>query len=149
MKTLVTGSSGFLGSHICEELDSRGHEVVGFDLNPAQEGYLTEFVLGDIQDVDRLATALGGCSAVYNCAAIADLESARSLFRRAVEVNVVGTLSVMEAASRAGVRRFVQASSIYVYSQGGSVYKTTKQAAEGLIEDLSVELNLESTILRF
>jgi UDP-glucose 4-epimerase len=149
MKALVTGSSGFLGSHICDELVERGHEVVGFDLSPSPWANSIAFVHGDIRDVERLSSALGGCHAVFNCAAIADLDEARLQPRRAVEVNVVGTLSVLEAASSAGVTRFMQASSIYVYSHVGSVYRTTKQAAEGLIEDLSASWGIQSTILRF
>jgi len=56
---------------------------------------------------------------------------------------------VMEAASEAGVARFMHASSVYVFARGGSVYRTTKQAAEHLVQDLSPGLGLNSTILRF
>ena len=149
MKTLVTGSSGFLGSHICDELVRQGHDVVAYDRKPARWGQSSTFFEGDICDSERLASALQGCSTVFNCAAVADLEQARSDPRQAITVNVLGTLTVLEAASRSGATRFLQASSVYVYSSGGSVYRTTKQAAESLIEDLSDQLSLRSTILRF
>jgi len=148
MKVMVTGSSGFLGSHICDELVARGYEVVGFDSRPRGTGVI-DLVVGDIRDVAALTSAMTGCSAVFNCAAVADLEDAREQPRQAVEVNVVGTLCVLEAAATCGVNRFMQASSVYVYSQGGSVYRTTKQAAEGLVEDVSRPWGLASTILRF
>lgn len=149
MRTLVTGSSGFLGSHICDELARQGHEVIGYDRRPSRWATAFEFVDGDILDGDCLTSALDGCDVVFNCAAIADLDESRSDPRRAIEVNVLGALTVLEAAARSGATRFLQASSVYVYSSGGSVYRTTKQAAESLVEDLSGDLSLRSTILRF
>ena len=150
MRTLVTGGAGFLGSHVADELTARGREVVVFDVEPStwiSSGQ--DLVVGDISDSTALAEALAGCEAVYHCAAIADLEQSRQNPRKALEVNVLGTLSVLEAASAAGVRRFMYASSVYVFSRGGSVYRTTKQAAENLVQDLSGQLGLSSTILRF
>jgi len=150
MRTLVTGGAGFLGSHVADELAVRGHEVVVFDVEPSSwisSGQ--DLVVGDIGDPTALAKALDGCRAVYHCAAIADLEQSRQNPRKALEVNVLGTLSVLEAAAAAGVDRFMYASSVYVFSRVGAVYRTTKQAAESLIEDLSPEMGLNSTILRF
>ena len=149
MRTMVTGASGFLGSHICDELERRGIEVVGFDVVSSPWPRRNEFITGDVRDPEALRRAILGCSTVFNCAGIADLDRARANPRLAIEVNVLGALSVLEAASAAGVSRFLQASSVYVYSSGGSVYRTTKQAAETLIEDLSPSLNLQATILRF
>ena len=150
MRTLVTGGAGFLGSHVADELTARGHEVVVFDVEPSSwMSSGQDLVVGDISDATALAEALAGCEAVYHCAAIADLEQSRQNPRKALEVNVLGTLSVLEAAAAAGVRRFMYASSVYVFSRVGAVYRTTKQAAESLIEDLSPEMGLNSTILRF
>jgi UDP-glucose 4-epimerase len=149
MRALVTGASGFLGSHICDDLASRGVEVLGFDLVPSPWGHDTEIFLGDVRDADALKEAMSGCSVVFNCAGVADLDSARANPRWAIEVNVLGTLAVLEAASAVGASRLLQASSVYVYSSGGSVYRTTKRAAESLIEDLSPDMALKSTILRF
>ena len=148
MRVLVTGGSGFLGSHIAEELVHRGHDVISLDdRDPPTVGY--EAVIGDIRDREVVEQAMAGCGAVYHCAAIADLDQARSEPRRATEVNVLGTLGVLEAAASLGVRRFMHASSVYVYARGGSVYRTTKRAAEGLVSDLSGAWGLQSTILRF
>lgn len=149
MRVLVTGSSGFLGSHVCDELTRRGHEVVGFDRRPSEWGVLQRFVQGDIRDVDAIRRAMEGCRAAYHCAAIADLDEARGEPRAAVEINVLGTLSVLEAAHAQGTSRVLLASSVYVYSKGGSVYRTTKQAAESLVEDLAGLWGLGATILRF
>jgi UDP-glucose 4-epimerase len=149
-RVLVTGGGGFLGSHICDELSRRGHEVVVFDIAPSP--WISgdqRMVVADILDADAVLRAAEGCHAVYHCAAVADLELARQNPRQAVEVNVIGTLSVLEAAAESGVSRFMHASSVYVFSRGGSVYRTSKQAAENIVQDLDGEFGLEASILRF
>ena len=140
-RILVTGGSGFLGSHVADELVKQGQEVVVLDLEPPASGDRS-FILADIRDAHAVNNAMIGCDAVFHCAAIADLD-------RALEVNVLGTLTALEAAGAAGVQRFMFASSVYVFSNGGSMYRTTKQAAERLVEDFSPVLGLRSTILRF
>ena len=150
MRILITGGSGFLGSHIADEASRRGNDVVVYDLQSSPwrtDGQME--VIGDVLDVEELTRAMAGCDAVYHCAAVADLLKARVDPRASISVNVLGTLTVMEAAQAAGVRRFLHASTVYVYSRTGSVYRTTKRAAEGLVTDLSEELGLESTVLRF
>lgn len=144
----MTGGSGFLGSHIAEELIHRGHEVVSLDDRiPPTPGY--DAVIGDVRDRRIVEQTLIGCEAVYHCAAVADLDRALSEPRLATEVNVLGTLTVLEAAASLKVKRIIHASSVYVYARGGSIYRTTKRAAEGLVGDLSEAWGLESTILRF
>ena len=69
--------------------------------------------------------------------------------REAVEVNVMGTVNMLEAARLHGVRRFVLASSIYVYSAQGSFYRTTKQTCENLVHDYHEQFGLDFTVLRF
>lgn len=150
MRVLVTGGSGFLGSHICEELVRRGHHTISLDNTPSESTVPgVEFTVADIRDPDKVAEAITGCDAVFHCAAVADLELARDSPRLALEVNILGALSVLEAAKTAGVKRFMHASSVYVFSKGGSVYRTSKQAAENLVQDLAGPLGLDATILRF
>ncbi len=148
MRIAVTGGAGFLGKKIGDELITRGHDVVVVDRVATDFGD-RQVEVADIRDRNSLATALAECDAVYHCAAIADLDEARRNPSLAVDVNVMGTIAVLEAAHEVGVQRFMHASSVYVFSRGGSIYRTTKQAAEHLVEDLSVQYNLRSTILRF
>ncbi len=148
MRVLVTGGAGFLGSHICDELIRRGHEVVVFDLHDPNAGD-REIVIANICDSAAVQMAMDGCDAVFHCAAIADLDRARELPRQAIDVNVLGTLSVLEAAAVTGTRRLMYASSVYVLSRAGSIYRTTKQAAENLIQDLAGAMEIDATILRF
>lgn len=126
-----------------------GNEVIGFDLVEGVPRAVTAQVVGDVRDVEALCSALEGCDAVYHLAAVADLNAAAREPLRAVEVNVGGTAAALEACRRVGVTRFVLASSVYVHSGMGSVYRTTKRAAEALVLDCADLWGLEPTILRF
>lgn len=149
MRILVTGASGFLGSHICDELMSQGHEVVGLDVRESPWRDDFPILVGDIRDPALVDEAVEGCAAIYHCAAVADLSAARQDPAQAVSVNISGALQVLMSARDRGVSRFLLASSVYVHSRSGSVYRTTKRAAEGLVTDLSQEWGLDWTILRF
>lgn len=150
MKILVTGGSGFLGSHIADALSDAGHEVTIFD--QAQSGYLRNdqrMLVGNILDRDAVDTAVAGVDVVYHLAAVADIDEAIDDPLRTVEVNVLGTANTLDASNRHGVKRFVYASTIYVYSNHGSFYRTSKRAGELLIEDYWERYSLPFTILRF
>jgi len=150
MKVLITGGSGFLGSHIADALCEAGHEAVVFDIAPShwlRRGQ--KMVIGSVLDADAISEAMRGCDAVYHLAAMADINEALDCPRETVEVNVMGTVNALEAARSRGVRRVVFASSIYVYSNQGSFYRTTKQACEHLINDYHERFGLEFTVLRF
>ena len=101
MRALVTGASGFIGSHVVAALSDAGVEVREFDLRAP--------VAGDILDRDALARAMRGCDAVFHLAAVYSYARADAAAMRAV--NVEGTRAVLDAAARAGVRRVVHTSS--------------------------------------
>jgi len=150
MRIIVTGGSGFLGSHLADALSKRGHDVVLFDLRPSpyrQDGQ--EMIVGDVLDLDALDKAIKGCDVVYHLAAVADLDEAIKSPLESVRVNVVGTANALELARKHEIKRFVFASTIYVYSEHGSFYRTTKRASEQLIEDYRKQYGLPHTIVRF
>jgi UDP-glucose 4-epimerase len=150
MKVLITGGSGFLGSHIADAVTAAGHEAIIFDAAPSP--YLSPsqtFIEGDVLDEECVAAAVMGCEVIYHLAAVADINEAINTPRRTVEVNVLGTVNLLEAARANNVRRFVFASSIYVYSNQGSFYRTTKQACEHLVHDYHERYGLDFTVLRF
>lgn len=150
MKILITGGSGFLGSHVADALTAAGHKTVVFDLKPSP--WLQprqKMIVGDVLDFDAVRRAMKGCGAVYHMAAIADLGDAAENPRRTLEVNVMGTLNLLEAARAIKIKRFVFASSIYVYSNQGSFYRTSKQTCEHLIQDYQERFGLPFTVLRF
>jgi UDP-glucose 4-epimerase len=148
--SVVTGGSGFLGSHLADELACRGHAVVVYDRKPsASLPPDQKQVIGSLEDFDLLCRTLEGADFVYHYAGLSDLNAARDLPRETVQSNVVGTVNVLEAARRAKIKRFVFSSTIYVYSGEGSFYRASKQACEGYIEEYQRRYGLEYTILRF
>ena len=150
MKVMVFGGSGFLGSHVADELTERGHEVKIYDLQPSpyqREGQ--EMIVGDILDKDKVFRAVEGCDAVYNFAGIADLDTAITQPIDTINQNILGNALILDASVKAGTKRFVYASTIYVYSSLGGFYRCSKQAAELYIEEYQKRYGLGFTILRY
>ncbi len=150
MKAVVFGGSGFLGSHVAEALTEAGHAVTVYDLREAQHLLPDQrFVRGDILDAEAAAKALQGQEAAYNFAGIADLEEAISQPVETARSNVLGNVTLLEEARKAGIRRFVYASSIYVAGQSGGFYRASKQACELYVEEFQRWYGLDYTILRY
>ena len=109
----VTGASGFIGSAVCRRLAEDGNVVVAIDLSDGARVSVEEaggtFVTADILDRQRLAEAFEGCSAVINTAAMVGDWGPMEDY---IEVNVRGTLSVLDAAEAAGVERVVHLASV-------------------------------------
>jgi UDP-glucose 4-epimerase len=166
MLTLVTGGAGFIGSNLADELIAQGHEVrilddlsTGFAENLPPDALFFE---GDIGDEDLVAEAMDGVEVVFH-------QGARGSVAKSVEAplatdltNVHGTLTVLEAARRAGVRRIVAASSSSVY--GGvaprptaetepltpkSPYAVSKMAGEHYLRVYWELFGLETIALRY
>ena len=146
----MIGGSGFLGSHVADELSEAGYTVCVYDLRPSP--WLRtdqQMVVGDLLDERALADAVAGCEAVYNYAAIADLNYALGRPLETVRVNVLGAVKALEACRLQAVRRFVYASTVYVYSREGGFYRCSKQAAEHFVEEYQHACGLDFTILRY
>lgn len=150
MRVCVIGGSGFLGSHVADQLSAVGHEVIIYDRNPSpwlQAGQ--SMLVGDLLALDSLQEAVKGCDAVYNFAALADLNDALDKPIETVKINVLGNVHVLEACRQQGVKRFVYASTVYVYSREGGFYRCSKQAAEHYVEEYQQVYGLDYTILRY
>jgi len=150
MKVVVFGGAGFLGSHVADALSGRGNKVVVFDLKPSQ--YLSvgqDMVVGDINDEALVNKTVEGVDAVYSFAGIADLDAAKKEPLFTVKNNILGTTVILEACRKAKVKRFVFASTLYVYSRAGSFYRTSKQACELLIENYQEVYGLDYTVVRY
>jgi len=146
----VIGGSGFLGSHVADQLSDAGYGVRVYDRRASK--WLRrdqEMIVGDILDADALRAAVAGCDAVYNFAAIADLNDALDKPLLTVQVNVLGTVNVLEACRTARVPRFVYASTVYVYSREGGFYRCSKQSAEHYVEEYQRGYGVDFTILRY
>lgn len=114
MKTLVTGTTGFLGAALLRELIADGRDVrvlVRPDANRSNiEGLDAEVVTGDLRDRDSLAAALQGCEVLYHAAAYYSLWSRDK--RMMYDINVQGTRNILEAAMTANVRKVVYTSTV-------------------------------------
>ena len=150
MKAIVFGGSGFIGSHVADELLKRGYETIIYDKilsTYLQSGQ--KMIVGDILDIKSIERAVKDCDYVYNFAGIADLDEAKEKPLETVNLNILGNINILEASVKSNIKRFIYASSIYVYSQKGGFYRCSKQASEIYIEEYNKYYGLEYTILRY
>jgi UDP-glucose 4-epimerase len=149
-KVCVIGGAGFLGSHVCDQLSEAGYEVVIYDRvespwrRPDQQ-----MIEADILNELALNDAIKNCEAVYNFAAIADLDEALDKPVETVKINVLGNVMVLDACRRHKVKRYVYASTVYVHSREGGFYRCSKHAAEQFVEEYQRRYGVNFTVLRY
>ena len=168
--SLVTGGAGFIGSHLCEALAAAGRSVRVFDdlstglrENLAHVRPAPEVVQGSLTDPAAVARAVAGCEVVYHLGALASVAKSVEdpVFNHAV--NSTGTLHVLDAARKAGVRRVVYAGSASAYGGADdpagqdedtplralSPYAAAKLAGEFYCQAFAAVYPLETVRLRF
>lgn len=149
-KVIVFGGSGFLGSHVADALANAGYKVRIYDLKKSP--YLQKnqkMIVGDILDRDKVSKAIKGCDYVYNFAGMADIEEAHKKPIEAIRSNILGNTIILEGCRKQKIKRFVFASTLYVYGQAGSFYRSSKQACELIIENYNEQFNVPFTVLRY
>ncbi|MDQ3070860.1 MAG: NAD-dependent epimerase/dehydratase family protein [Acidobacteriota bacterium] len=166
MKLLVTGGFGFIGTNLLPVLAARGHALrVLDDLSaavpgaPRPEG--VELVVGSIADRELVASAMAGCDGVVHLAAQTNVILSQQRPMDDCAINVVGTLTLLEAARQADARRFVFASSNAPVGDVEppvdetraprplSPYGASKLAGEGYCSAFFGSYGLETVALRF
>jgi len=164
MKILVTGGSGFIGSHVVDKLVDKGFEVKIFDgIIPAHRKDV-EFYKGNILNLRDLRMAMFDIDVIYHLAASANVTEVYEDPYYAESVNVHGTMNVLEAARRCGhIDRVIYSSTIWVYSDckektvdestpispPSHFYTATKLASEYYCKSFSNLYGVNSTILRY
>lgn len=163
MRVLVTGATGFTGGHLARALAARGRLVRSLVRDPARardlEASGIELARGDLLDRGSVEAALSGIDVVYNIAAIyREAKTAPEMYRA---VNATAVRDLVEAASRAGVRRVVHCSTVGVHGdvehppanedsplRPGDVYQESKLEGERLARDAGRQCGIEVTIAR-
>mgnify|MGYP001196472705 CR=1 FL=1 len=146
----VIGGSGFIGSHVADQLSQEGYQVRIFDRKDSPwKRTDQEMIVGDLLNNDLLNNVVAGSEVVYNFAALADLNLAVDQPIKTAEINILGNLNVLEACRISKVKRFVYASTVYVYSREGGFYRCSKQASEAYVEEYQKTYGLDYTIIRY
>ena len=173
MRVLVTGSEGFIGSHLVEKLVRGGFVVRCFSLYSfdGHEGWLRdlapqirdqiEVFPGDIRDAERVLEAVRGCAAVFHLASLIGIPYSYKAVESYISTNVVGTDNVLKASLKQGVERVVHTSTSEVYGSaqyvpideahplvGQSPYAASKIAADQFAISYYRSFELPVTIVR-
>lgn len=164
MRVLVTGSSGHLGEALVRTLRDQGHDAVGLDVIPGP----TTTHVGSITDRDAVAAAVRGVGRVFHAATLHKPHVATHARQDFVDVNITGTLTLLEAAASAGVEALVYTSTTSVFGDAlvppegqpaawitedvrpvpKNIYGVTKAAAEDLCQLASRNQGLPCVVLR-
>lgn len=173
MKVLVTGSEGFIGSHLTEMLLDEGYDVRAFvlynsfgqwgwldTLSPEKRAAL-DVVMGDVRDPVFVRRAMEGVDCVFHLAALIAIPYSYHAPDAYVDTNIKGTLNILNAARDLGTRRVLVTSTSEVYGtaqyvpidekhpfQGQSPYSATKIGADRLAESYFRSFGLPMTIVR-
>ncbi len=166
---LVTGGAGFIGSHVCPLLVAHGHQVTVVDnLSIGSADRVpagARLLVADVRDREamRRIVAERGINRICHLAARVSIRASTDGFHADADVNIMGTLAVLEAAVKAKVRKFVFASSMAVYADSPtptpvsedystaaiSPYGISKLASEKFIENILGREGIENICLRF
>ncbi|MDW8044794.1 MAG: SDR family oxidoreductase [Nitrososphaerota archaeon] len=170
MRVMVTGGAGFIGSHLVDRLVKDGYDVIILDdlssgskmnIKKHLESKKVKFVIGDVRDSKLLLKYLRGVEVVFHNAAIVSVSQSFKSPTKVNDVNVNGTLALLQACIANKVRRFIYSSSAAVYgnippplredspTNPISPYGVTKLAAERYIQLYHESYGLETISLRY
>ena len=148
-RVAVFGGAGFLGLYVVEELIAQGFDALVCDKHSPPASVGARFRELDICDLEAVRDATRGVKYVFNFAAVSDIDEAAENPLPVTAVNVLGNVHVLQACVEAGVQKFVFASSVYVNSDCGLFYRSSKFASERFIEDYGSKFGLKYAILRY
>ncbi|HNX53793.1 MAG TPA: NAD-dependent epimerase/dehydratase family protein [Pontiellaceae bacterium] len=166
MRVLVTGGAGFIGSHVVEHFQKKAEVRV---LDNLRSGYLKnlqglhyEFMEGSVTDPAAVRAAMKGVDYVFHMAAMISVPESMSKPVECVEINTIGTLSVLEEAAKAGVKKLCFSSSAANYGDNPAVpkletmlpepkspYAVTKLDGEYYCEMFTRERKLATAVMRY
>lgn len=148
MNILVTGGSGFIGSHVVDKLVAAGHSIRILDLKKSHRADVA-FLKGDITSAADVKKSLSGIDAVYHIGAFSNIDLVKSHPLTTINSNIMGTAYLLEECRKQSVKRFIFASSVFVYDERGHLYTTAKLASEMICKNYNTLYGLPYTILRY
>lgn len=165
MKCIVTGGSGFIGSHVVDKLLGAGYEVAVIDHRVKPHRDDVEFLDVDIIDFASVLEATQNCDYIFHLAAVSNVNHAFKNPVYTVALNTLGTANLLEAARKNEATRIIFASTVWVYTGckdenvdenspfympgAGHIYSSTKIASEFYIHDYQELYDVPFTILRY
>jgi len=138
MKILITGGAGFIGSNLTKRLLNDGHEVVVLDSllrgNKLDDETIQKitFYHADVRDYDAVLKANEGCEVVYHFAAVLGVDIVAESPVETMDVEVIGTRNVVEAAHACGIKKVI-------YASTSGIYSSTEIVDNVLTEDMLVD----------
>lgn len=158
-KIIVTGGSGFLGTHLLRALVRAGYEVTNIDLRPSSE---FQTVLADVRDTKKMLEEVKDAEAVFHLASLIEAGESVKEPQKYIDYNIDGTVSVLEAMRQNGITNFIFSSSAAVYGEPLHIpikeddrtipinpYGMTKLAMEGLLSSYVQAHNFTGVALRY
>jgi UDP-glucose 4-epimerase len=162
MVVLLTGGSGFIGSHVANALMSEGFTVRIFDKSKPPSDSKAEWFKGDLLSREDVRDAVQDVDTVFHLAAVADVNVAVTEPETCLAVNELGTLNLLRASTGREVERFLLASTVWVYGktsgivaedtpipQPMDIYTKTKIGQEHLVHSWCQSNPISYTILRY
>ena len=145
---LITGGSGFIGSHITDYCIERGYNVRILDIKEPHRNDV-EFINGSVINRSLVTKTMQGIDFVYHLAAVSNIDHVKEKPIETIEYNIMGTAYLLEEARQKGIKRFFLSSSVFVYEQTGHLYTSSKQYSEIICKNYRILYGVPYTILRF
>ena len=141
MNVLVTGGDGFVGSYLCDELVSRGHDVTVLSRDPDSSIFSenVETVMGDLTAYDSIESAFEGMDVVVNLVALSPLFQPKGGDDEHFEIHLGGTENAVRAAEEHSVPKIVQMSALGADPNGPTAYIRSKGQAESVVRDSGLD----------
>ena len=115
-KIVVFGGSGFIGSHVADQLTDLGADVTIFDISASKFiKNRQKMFKGDIRDFKAVSACIAGAEYVYHFGGIAGIKEAKKTPIDTVQINILGTVNILEACKIHDVKRIFLASTLYDY----------------------------------
>lgn len=167
MKILITGGSGFIGSHVVDVLIEQGNEVMIYDMESPRYGQRVKYVKGDTGDTERLIASTKGFDMIYHLAAEANVNRFYESPLYSNKITASNTLNVLECARRNEIRRVLLASTEWIYGTNETnddsniteetiyaknpdhLYTSSKIAAELFCKNYKTLYGVNYTIMRY